>query len=183
MSELGPTSMIDPFVQQWAREAGMPAKQLSSIVGGNFMGATIVFPLDMFLTELGSKLVSVALGGLGLFFGTYNLPRGSRMQLDTMQISTRLITEILAMSPQQIKETQQKVGSMVEGAINGRWDKMLYAIIRDPRELASLIPSQNKEKAADTTKKTEKETPEPAETPSAQEQPASDEQAGIVYKL
>lgn len=168
---LGPTSMLDPYVESWAKEAGMNSDTLSSIIGGNVLGGLIGVPLDMFLTQFGSKLAQAALGGVGLLLGTYTFKGQGRLQLDTMQIGSRLFSELLDPSPQQIKEIQKNVGELIDGFVQGRWDKVAYAIVRNPREFTDLVPkpaAQEKtasEKAAETGK----------------QQPAA--QQGIVIRL
>jgi hypothetical protein len=168
---LGPTSMLDPYVESWAKEAGMDKDTLSSIFGGNMLGGIISIPLDMFLTQLGAKLAEGALGGLGLLLGTYTFKGQGRLQLDTMQVGSRLFSGILDPSPQQIKEIQKNIGDIIDGFVQGRWDKVAYAIFRNPREISGLIPS-----------------PAPAaEKPAGEKPDAQGSQGkptpGIVYKL
>jgi len=139
--------MLDPFVAGWAKEAGMDNETVSSIFGGNILGGLIGVPLDMFLTQLGSKIAQAALGGVGLVLGTYTFKGQKRLQLDTMQIGSRLFSEILDPSPQQIKEIQKNVGELIDGFIQGRWDKIAYALFRNPREFTGLTqqpPGQKK---------------------------------------
>lgn len=152
--------MLDPLVEGWAKEAGMDINTLSSIFGGNVLGGLIGVPLDMFLTDLGSKIAQAALGGLGLMLGTYTFKGQKRLQLDTMQIGSRLFSEILDPSPQQIKEIQKNVGELIDGFVQGRWDKVAYAIFRNPREFTGLVPQlpapekKADEKLAETVKQT-----------------------------
>jgi len=168
MPELGPTSMLDPLVEGWAKEAGMDTNTLSSIFGGNILGGIIGVPLDMFLTDLGSKIAQAALGGLGLMLGTYTFKGQKRLQLDTMQIGSRLFSEILDPSPQQIKEIQKNVGELIDGFVQGRWDKVAYAIFRNPREFTGLVSPPPAEKK---------------ELPTEQKQSTQQTPAGIVERL
>lgn len=155
---MGPTSMLDPYVESWAKEAGMNTDALSSIIGGNVLGGLIGVPLDMFLTSLGSKIAQTFIGGAGLLLGTYTFKGQGRLQMDTMQIGSRLFSELLDPSPQQIKEIQKNIGELIDGFVQGRWDKVAYAIVRNPREFASLTPQpaalekKADEKAAETGK-------------------------------
>lgn len=173
MPELSPTAVLDRFVEGWAKEAGIPTPQLSGILGSDIIGGLVGVPLDMFLTQLGSKIASLFLGGAGLLFGTYTMKGQGRAQLDTMSISSRIMTEILDPSPQQIKEIQRNISDLIDGFAEGRWDKMAYSIIRNPRELTGLIPQLSG-------------TPEKKEAPtskSEQEQPPQSKDTGIVLKL
>ncbi|GAI71797.1 unnamed protein product, partial [marine sediment metagenome] len=88
----------------------MKTEELSAIIGGNFIGGLIGVPMDMFLTQLGSKVASFFLGGAGLLFGTYTMKGQGRMQTDTMQISARVLTEFLDPSPDDIKAIQKQIG-------------------------------------------------------------------------
>lgn len=119
----------------------MRTEELSNIIGGNFIGGAIGVPLDLFLTTLGSKIASLAIGAAGLLFGTYTLKGQGRMQTDTMQISARVLTEFLDPSPQDIKDIQAQIGAVMDGALEGRWDKVAYALVRSPRDFEGLIPS------------------------------------------
>ncbi len=157
MPELSPTAILDPLVKGWASEAGIPTEELSGILGGDIIGGLIGVPLDMFLTQLGSKIASGAIGLAGLLFGTYTLKGQGRMQLDSMRISSRIMTEILDPSPQQIKEIQKNISDLIDGFVEGRWDKSLYAIIRNPREFEGILPGPAKE----TEKKTGEEEIKP----------------------
>jgi len=134
--------MLDPIVKGWATEAGMRTEELSTIIGGNFIGGLVGVPLDMFLTQLGSKIASFAIGAAGLLFGTYNLKGAGRMQTDTMQISARILTEFLDPSPDDVKALQRQIGAAVDGMIAGRWDKVAYAFVRNPRDFQGIIPEQ-----------------------------------------
>ncbi|GAI76190.1 unnamed protein product, partial [marine sediment metagenome] len=134
----------DPIVEGWAKEAGMRTEDLSNIIGGNFIGGLIGVPLDMFLTQLGSKVASLFLGGAGLLFGTYTLKGAGRMQTDTMQVSARVLTEFLDPSPDDIKAIQKQIGAAVDGLLEGRWDKVAYAFVRSPRDFEGLIPGSTK---------------------------------------
>ena len=161
MPELGPTSMLDPFVEGWAREAGMDTRQLSSIVGGNAIGGAITIPFDIFFTQLGSKVASFFLGATGLLFGTYTLKGQGRLQLDTMQIGTRILTEVFDPSPDDIKALQKQIGDFMDGIFQGRLDKVLYAFVRNPREITGIIqpPTQQKPTEEKPTETSEKQPP------------------------
>jgi len=171
MPQLGPTSMMDPFVEGWAKEAGMETGTLSSILGGNIIGGLIEIPMDMFLTPLASKIMSFILGGAGLLLGTYTFKGQGRVQLDTMQIGSRIITEILDPSPSQIKEIQQNVGNLIDGVAQGRWDKIAYSFFRNPREFTGLVGPQQPP--------AEKTQEKPAGTPKTEET----QQPGIIIRL
>jgi hypothetical protein len=155
--------MLDPYVETWAKEAGMDTGTLSSIVGGNALGGLITVPFDMFLTQLGSKIASALLGGVGLLLGTYTFKGQGRLQIDTMQVGARLFTELLDPSPQQIKDLQKNVGELVDGFVQGRWDKVAYAIFRNPREFSGIIPAPAPEKKVDekTGDQTKQGQPQP----------------------
>ena len=175
MTDLGPTSMLDPFVEGWAREAGMDTKQLSSIIGGNVMGGAITIPFDMFFTQLGSKVASFFAGAAGLLLGTYSLKGQGRLQLDTMQIGARIMTEVLDPSPDDIKMLQKQVGDFVDGLLQGRFDKVAYAFIRNPKEITSLV-----------TPPAQKETEKKGETALEKEntgQPSGPQGLGKVVRL
>lgn len=172
MPELSPTMFLDPLVEGWAKEAGIPTPELSGILGGDIIGGLIGVPLDMFLTQLGSKIASGALGVAGLLFGTYTMKGQGRTQLDVMRIFSRLTTEVLDPSPSQIKEIQRNIGDLIDGFVQGRWDKVAYAIVRNPREFGEILPHPAKEKTEETTSE-EKKT----------EQPTSPKGPGITHKL
>lgn len=163
MPDLGPTSMLDPLVEGWARQAGMETKELASIVGGNLLGGAIGMPLDIFLTQLGSKVASFFIGAAGLMLGTYTLKGQGRLQLDTMQIGSRILTEVLDPSPDDIRMLQRQVGDFVEGLLQGRVDRVLYAFVRRPQEITSLIPTSAPAPASEE-KKTEQKTEQPGPT-------------------
>jgi len=146
LAELTPTSMLDPIVKGWAEEAGMKTAELSNIIGGNVIGGLVGVPLDMFLTALGSKVASFAIGAAGLLFGTYTMKGQGRMQTDTMQISARVLTEFLDPSPDDIRAIQKQIGDVIDGMAHGRWDKVAYAFVRNPRDFQGLIPGPTKQK-------------------------------------
>jgi hypothetical protein len=137
--------MLDPLVEGWAKEAGLdPAKftggQLfSSMLGSNILGGIVTIPLDVFLTELGGKIASFFIGGLSLALGYYTFRGQSRIQLDTLQFGSRMVTEILDPNPEQVKAIQKSIGDAVDGWVQGRWDKVLYAFVRNPRELTGMV--------------------------------------------
>lgn len=160
---IAPTSMLDPIVKGWAEEAGMRTDQLSTIIGGNFIGGLVGVPLDMFLTQLGSKVASLFIGAAGLLFGTYNMKGYGRAQTDTMQISARILTEFLDPSPDDIKAIQRQIGTVIDGVIEGRWDKVAYAFVRSPRDFEGLLPPPSKKKAQEPPKS--KETGQPTYPP------------------
>ena len=163
--------MLDPLVESWAVEAGMPKETFASMLGGNLLGSAVKLPLDMFLTDLGSKIVSTLIGGLGLALGTYTFKGSGRLQLDTMQFGTRMITELLDPSPDQMKSIQRSVGDFVDGWISGRWDKVVYSVIRNPREITGLAAP---EKPVSDASKSEKSSGPARNAPTPQ---------AIVYKL
>ena len=165
--------MLDPIVKGWATEAGMRTEELSTVIGGNVIGGLVGVPLDMFLTQLGSKVASFFIGFAGLLFGTYNMKGQGRMQTDTMQISARILTEFLDPSPDDIKAIQKQIGNVVDGVIEGRWDKVAYAFVRSPRDFEGLFgPSKEKTEKKDATPPGTKKEP-PTGTPGSE----------IIYKL
>jgi len=182
MVELAPTALLDPVVDGWAKEAGIPTEELSGILGGDIIGGIIGIPMDMFLTQLGSKIASGAIGIAGLLFGTYTMKGQGRAQLDVMRIFSRITTEILDPSPQQIKEIQKNIGDFFDGIFEGRWDKALYAVIRNPREFEGILPG-----AAKDTEKKEETDKEKAASEKAKEkekgQPTYPKFPGKVHKL
>jgi hypothetical protein len=149
--------MLDPYVESWAREAGIETATLSSIFGGNMLGGLISLPLDMFLTQLGAKIAEGALGAVGLLVGTYTLKGQGRLQVDAVQLGSRLFSDILDPSPQQIAEIRKNIGDIVDGFVYGRWDKVAYALVRNPREFSGITgplpaqPAQAKESVGEKT--------------------------------
>jgi hypothetical protein len=180
LPEITPTSILDPLVEGWAKEAGMTTENLSNIVGGNFIGGIAGVPMDMFLTQLGSKLVSFAVGAAGLLFGTYSMKGKGRMQRDTMQISARILTEFLDPSPSDVKAIQRQIRMLVQGVTQGRFDKVAYSLVRSPQEFAGLLPSPPPKPPAQ--KKPEK-PPETKTPPKKTGQPTYPKGPGKVHKL
>jgi len=175
MPDLTATSVLDPLVDGWAKEAGLPTEQLSNILGSDIIGGLVGVPLDMFLTPLGSKIAALFLGAAGLLFGTYTMKGQGRAQVDTVSISSRVLTEFLDASPQLVKDIQRNISDLIDGGAEGRWDKAAYAVFRNPRELKGLLPpppAAPKKKEAPATK-------EQLST----KQPPQSKETGIVMKL
>ena len=174
---IAPTTIFDPIVKGWAEEAGIRTAELSTIIGGNVIGGLVGVPLDMFLTQLGSKVMSFFIGAAGLLFGTYNMKGYGRAQTDTMQISARIFTEFLDPSPDDVKAIQRQIGAFIDGMLEGRWDKVAYAFVRSPRDFEGLLPPPSSKKKA-----TEKKDVTPSK-PKKTDQPTYPKGPEIIHKL
>lgn len=139
MAELSLTKWLDPVFAYFARESGIPVDQYTAVAGGEGIGATEEFILDLLGTGLLGKIVQFGTGlgcTLGGIFGKDISPRLKRELITWGQHS---LTRIIDPTPSDILELRANIDKFVAGLKAGDISKITDAFLRSPEELKRML--------------------------------------------
>ncbi len=90
----GITQFLDPLTSKISSRSGVPADQISQILGGELIAALLEIPVDMFTTALGRKLIKGAVGAVLVGLSVGGVFKG-RPSAEVMEIGTHWLAEVL----------------------------------------------------------------------------------------
>jgi hypothetical protein len=158
------TSWLDPFMEGVSRNTGIPTAQLSSHVGGEFIGTLLERISATFSKGFMKLLIDIAAGGIAAGYAIYGKDVPERLRRELLQTGSHLLFRVLeAIDFAQIYSSAKEFfGKLSVGDINGA----LSTVLRTPEEiLSSMGISVAPSPAPAMTASSYVITPPPASTP------------------
>jgi hypothetical protein len=125
---------FDGLFEGYAKRAGLPAGEVSTIAVSQALAAGIEAVADAFTKGWLNKLLQLAVGGSLLVAATGNLSERGKKEL--IVIGAHEVTRLIDPSPSDVKELADSLRQLIEAARRGDWIAALASGLRSPGEYA-----------------------------------------------
>jgi len=137
--ELSLTAWLDPVLEYFARQAGIPVSDYSSQVGGEGIGTALEVVSDLFTKGWFNKLVQVAAGGMATAYAVWGRDVPMRLRKELLALGTHELLRFVDPKPSDLLELRESVDAFTSAVKRGDWNAALAAILRSPAEIRSML--------------------------------------------
>ncbi len=135
MAEFTLTKWLDPILDYFAKEAGMPVEEYSSRVGGEGLGAAVEGITDYVARSWFSKLVQFIAGAAAGGYATFGKDVNPRLRKELLTFGLHELFRVVDPSPEEIVKMREEFQKFLDAVTRGDWQEALKWIIRSPEEL------------------------------------------------
>lgn len=138
--EVSITGWLDPALEYFARQAGIPVSDYAAQMGGEGIGTSLEVLADIFTKGWLNRLIQGGAGALALGYAVWG-----------KDVPTRLRKELLALgmheglrtvnNPLGLTADAESLRLFVEAIMRGDWNAALANVFRTPAELGIRAPS------------------------------------------
>jgi len=168
--EVSLTGWLDPALEYFARQAGIPVDQYSSQVGGEGIGTALEVIADIFTKGWLNKIIQFTAGAIASGYAIWGKDVPVRLRRELLAIGTHELLRIVDPKPSDIKELMDTVKAAKEALERGDWQSFLASGLRAPEEVKEAVGLA----AGSSTLSGPSASTAPASAP---EQPASEQSA------
>jgi len=128
---------FDGLFEWYARRAGLPASEVSTLVVSEAAATLIEAAADAYTKGWLNKLLQLVVGASLMVAATGNLSERGKKEL--ILIGAHAITRIADPSPAAAAELAESLRRLTEAARRGDWAAALASGLRSPSEVASSL--------------------------------------------
>jgi len=139
MPEVSLTRWLDPLIESFAREAGIPTETYSAIVGGEGIGAILELIGDVFTKGWFNRLIHFITGLIAGGYATFAKGVPTRLRLELLEIGTHELSRVIDVGPGTLPELKRSIDSFVNAVRRGDWDAAMASILRTPAEIQATL--------------------------------------------
>jgi len=137
--EFNITGWLDPFLEHFARQAGIPTADYSAQVGGEGLGVVLEGIADLFTKGWLNKLIQFATGLIASGYAVYGKDVPIRLRKELLALGTHELLRIVDPSPQDIQELKDSVNKLTNAVKKGDALGALISGLRSPNEIQSML--------------------------------------------
>jgi len=139
VAEFSLTGWLDPVLEYFAREAGIPVGDYSAQVGGEGIGVTLEFIADLFSKGWLNKLIQVVTGGIATGYAIWGKDVPVRLRKELLALGTHELLRFIDPKPSDIIELRKSIDEFTKAVQRGDWDAALAAVLRSPEEMKAMF--------------------------------------------
>jgi len=136
--EVSLTAWLDPILDYFAKQAGIPTDQYSSQVGGEGIANALEVIADLFTVGWLNKTIQAVAGLIASCYAIWGKEVPTRLRRELIALGTHELLRFVDPKPSDIKEFQQSLTQFLEGVKEGNIDKAMRAVLRSPEEFREL---------------------------------------------
>ena len=137
--ELSITKWLDPALEYFARQAGIPAADYSAQVGGEGIGVALEFLADLFTKGWFNKVIQGIAGLFASGYAVFGKDVPVRLRKELLALGTHELLRIVDPKPSDIREVQESIFKFADAVKRGDVNAALASILRTPREVSGLL--------------------------------------------
>ena len=139
MPEISLTRWLDPLIENFAREAGIPTETYSAIVGGEGIAAILELIGDVFTKGWFNRLIHFITGLIAGGYATFAKGVPTRLRLELLEIGTHELSRVIDVGPGTLPELKRSIDSFASAVRRGDWDAAMASILRTPTEIQATM--------------------------------------------
>jgi len=157
--EVSITKWLDPVLEYFAKEAGIPTADYTAQVGGEGIGVALELVADFFTKGWLNKVIQA---GAGLIADSYaiwgkNVP--TRLRKELLALGTHELLRIVKLTPEELNDLQHSVTLSAEAIKAGDLNAFLASVLKTPSEVGLAPPRTTAQLAPKATAPQEKLAP------------------------
>jgi len=137
--EISLTSWLDPALEYFAKQAGIPVDQYSAQVGGEGIGTAFEVLADLFTKGWLNKGLQAATGILADLYAIFGTDVPVRLRRELLAIGTHELLRVVDMKPSDAIELADSIREAVEAIRRGDFAGFIASGLRRPAEVQTLI--------------------------------------------
>jgi len=136
--EISLTAWLDPVLDYFARQAGIPVDQYSSQVGGEGIGTAFEVIYDLLTKGWFNKALQFATGFLAWLYSVFGVDVPSRLRRELLAIGMHELLRVVDMTPSDAQELAESIRAAVDAVRRGDVAGFLMSGLRSPAEVQAL---------------------------------------------
>jgi len=136
--EVSLTAWLDPVMDYFAKQAGIPTDQYSAQVGGEGIATALEVVADLVTVGWLNKAVQFIAGLIASSYAIWGKDVPTRLRRELIALGTHELLRIVNPKPSEIREVQESLSRFIEGLKEGNMEKAMSAILRKPGEFMML---------------------------------------------
>ena len=137
--EVSLTRWLDPLMEAFAREAGIPVETYSAVVGGEGIATILEIIGDVFTKGWLNRLIHFITGLIAGAYATFGKGVPTRLRLELLEIGTHELSRIADIGPDSITGIKRSIDNFVNAVKRGDWDAALASVLRTPGEIQATL--------------------------------------------
>ena len=137
--EVSITGWLDPALDYFAKQSGIPVDQYSSQVGGEGIGTALEMIADFFTKGWLNKGVQFTAGLIANSYAIWGKDVPIRLRRELLALGHHELLRIANPKPSDIIEMRQSIESFIRAAQRGDWNTALASILRTPAEIQAMF--------------------------------------------
>lgn len=137
--ELSITAWLDPALEYFAKQAGVPIEDVASTVGGIGEGLALNALTDVFTKSWINRLVKLASGGLALGYAGFGKGVPVRLRKDLMALGMTMAGTAVLGDVTELKKDAEAFLDAIKKIAKGEWSKGLATGLASPGEIAAKL--------------------------------------------
>ena len=137
--EVSITGWLDPALDYFAKQSGIPVDQYSSQVGGEGIATGLEMVADFFTKGWLNKGVQFTAGLIANGYAIWGKDVPIRLRRELLALGHHELLRIANPKPSDIIEMRQSIESFIRAAQRGDWNTALASILRTPAEIQAMV--------------------------------------------
>jgi len=133
--ELNITGLLDPFLDYFAKQAGIPTPDYSSQVGGEGIGVGLELLADFFTKGWFNKLIQFGAGAIAGGYAVWGRDVPLRLRKELIALGMHELLRIAKLTPEDVRALQESVVQSAMAAKAGDLVGFLASILKSPSEM------------------------------------------------
>ena len=139
MAEVSLTKWLDPALDYFAKEAGIPVADYSSQVGGEGIGNALEIAADFFTKGWLNKAIQGIAGLVADCYAIWGKNVPTRLRKELLGVGTHELLRIVDPKPSDLIEMRQSLQDFVAAAQRGDWNAAMASVLRSPAEIQAML--------------------------------------------
>jgi len=136
--EFSLTAWLDPALDYFAKQAGIPVDQYSAQVGGEGIGVGFELIADLLTKGWLNKAIQGGTGLLASLYAIFGQDVPTRLRRELLAIGTHELLRIVDMKPSDAEELASTVRAAVDAIRRGDLKAFVESGLRSPAEVQAL---------------------------------------------
>jgi len=139
MAEISLTKWLDPALDYFARESGIPVDQYAAQQGGEGIAVGLEVATDFFTKGWLNKAIQAVAGIVANSYAVWGKNVPARLRRELLALGTHEIFRIADPKPSDIIEVRRSLEDFLSAAQRGDWNAALASILRSPAEIQAMV--------------------------------------------
>jgi hypothetical protein len=139
MPEFNITGWLDPGLDYFARQAGIPVSDYSSQFGGEAYGNALEAMADFFTIGWLNKAIQFGAGAIAAGYAIWGKGLSPRFRKEFLALGTHELFRFIDPKPSDIVEMRESMARFSDAISRGDWNAALASVLRTPAELQTMM--------------------------------------------
>jgi len=135
------TSWLDPALDYFAKQAGIPTDQYVSQVGGEGIGNVLELTAELFTKGWLTKAIQFTAGLIADVYAIWGRDVPVRLRRELLALGTHELLRIIYLAPSELQQLQGSAQASIQAIRRGDLNGFLSTVLKSPQELGLPMPA------------------------------------------